>query len=68
MEKPNSGKSANVPTNDTGTASTGINVARQRLQENEDDDDDDDDGFDQSMLNFLHAASVTARVVSSATT
>ena len=29
MEKPNTGKSMNVPTSDTGTASSGIRVARQ---------------------------------------
>ncbi len=29
MEKPNSGKSTKVPTSDTGTASSGISVARQ---------------------------------------
>ena len=29
IEKPSSGKSANVPTSETGTASSGISVARQ---------------------------------------
>src|SRR2546429_9261354 len=33
MEKPNSGNSANVPTSETGTASIGIRVARQRSEE-----------------------------------
>ena len=29
IEKPSSGKTANVPTSETGTASSGISVARQ---------------------------------------
>ncbi len=29
MEKPNSGKNTNVPTSETGTARSGISVARQ---------------------------------------
>ena len=67
MEKPNSGKTAKVPTSDTGTASSGISVARQPCRKTK-----------TTMMTRMRAStsvftispmpSVTASVVSSETT
>ena len=47
IEKPSNGKTANVPTSETGTASSGIKVARQSLQEDVDDEDDQGERFEE---------------------
>jgi hypothetical protein len=52
MEKPNSGKSTNVPTSETGTASSGIKVARQLCKEEIDDQDHQREG-DQKRLTTI---------------
>ncbi len=67
MEKPNSGNKAKVPINDTGTASSGISVARQPCRK-----------MKTTMMTSMMASTsvcsisfmpaVTASVVSSATT
>ena len=55
MEKPSSGKITNVPTSDTGTARTGISVAREALQEDEDDDDDEDERLEERLDDLADA-------------
>ena len=55
IEKPNIGKMANVPMSDTGTASSGISVARQLWQEQEDHNDDQHDRFPKRRNDLFHA-------------
>ena len=52
-ENPRSGKKANVPMRDTGTAAAGIRVARHRLQEDEDHQDDEQEGLPEGPIYLL---------------
>ena len=55
MEKPNSGNRANVPISDTGTASSGISVARQPCRKMNTTRMTSTMRLHQRVLDFLHA-------------
>jgi hypothetical protein len=54
-ESRTAGTAAKVPTSETGTASSGMSVARQPCRKDEHHDDDQQDRLEQSVLDFLHA-------------
>ena len=53
IEKPKPSSTANVPMIETGTATSGMTEARQRLQEQDHDEHDERDGFEQRMHDRL---------------
>ena len=55
IEKPNIGKMAKVPISDTGTASSGISVARQPCRNREDHDNNQHDRFPERVHDLFHA-------------
>ena len=54
-EKPIASITAKVPISATGTASSGMSVARTAAEEEEDHEDDEDEGLDQRVLDLGHA-------------
>ena len=68
IEKPSSGNTMNVPTSDTGTASSGISVARKPCRKMKTTMIDEDQRLDQRLDDLLGCPSLTASVVSSAIT
>ena len=54
-EKPIASITAKVPTSATGTAMSGMIVARRLAEEDEDHDDDEDEGLDQRVLDLADA-------------
>ena len=55
MEKPSRGNTAKVPTSDTGTASSGMRVARNALEEDEHHQDDQGQGLEERLDDLLDA-------------
>ncbi len=53
MENPSKGKTMKVPISETGTASSGISVALQPLQEDVNHENDQDHGFAEGLVNLV---------------
>ena len=63
-EKPSASITANVPISDTGTAISGISVARTVAQEQEDHDHHQDERLDQGVDHLDRCSRCTKAVVS----
>ena len=55
IENPNIGKKANVPMSETGTAMSGMSVARQPCRKMKTTSDDEEQRLDQRLLDLVHA-------------